>query len=278
MELTITTLIENGEDEEKCLNSEHGLALYLEYDGEKILFDTGQTGNFVDNAAVLGKSLNDLDYVVLSHGHYDHGGGVKRLLPLMSSETKIVLGDGYFRSKYKRTAQGYRFNGVSFSEEDLIRGENQIITVRGKMERIGKRLLVFRDFTYRTKFEKVNPNMCIKVEESFVPDEFRDEIVLGVEMEAGLVVIAGCSHAGIVNILEDIRERSGQRIFAVIGGTHLVGAEDERIRLTAERLRNMDIQMLAVSHCTGEKGVEKLREVFGDRFIVNNTGNVITVK
>ena len=67
MELIITTLIENEEDERKCLKNEHGLSLYLEYDGDKILFDTGQTGNFVDNAAVLGKTLDNLDYVVLPY-------------------------------------------------------------------------------------------------------------------------------------------------------------------------------------------------------------------
>ena len=99
MKLQITTLIENNQDEKKELINEHGLSLYIEVDGLNILFDTGQTGDFIKNAKILKKDLNSLDYMIISHGHYDHSGGLKELVNLLSEYPKFVVGSEFFKPK-----------------------------------------------------------------------------------------------------------------------------------------------------------------------------------
>ena len=154
-----------------------------------------------------------------------------------------------------------------------------MIKVNGKALRIGERMTVFHHFARRNDFETISPKMVYRKEggkdRMYVPDDFQDEIVLGIDTSKGLVVIAGCSHAGIVNILQDISAQTGRQIYMVVGGTHLVDGDAERIRRTVEELKKMNIQKIAVSHCTGEAGAEKLKEAFGKDFIRNNTGNVI---
>lgn len=102
-----------------------------------------------------------------------------------------------------------------------------------------------------------------------------DEIALGLITHKGLVVIAGCSHVGIINILSNIQEKVRIPIYAVIGGTHLVEADNERIDRTVAAFHEMNIEYIAVSHCTGENAIEKIKKEFNNKFILNNTGNEI---
>ena len=131
MELQITTLIENEPDDKGALKCEHGLSLYIEFQGKKILFDTGQTGAFLENAKALGKSLEAVDYILISHGHYDHSGGVPGLLEtlekkLVLSENKpidkipMLVGAEFFHPKYKQLPDGsWHYNGNPFEENQL---------------------------------------------------------------------------------------------------------------------------------------------------------------
>lgn len=279
MKLTITTLIEDMPDDAGKLKYEHGLSLYLETEDTKCLFDTGQSGEFVENAEALGKTLDDLDCVFLSHGHYDHGGGMSRLLPYLNRQTEVIVGEEFFCPKYKETETGRRFNGVRFQSEDIQGNGNPLRLIRGTSERISSRMTVYHHFERKNKYETVSPSMLSMYQGTegtvFAPDDFRDEIALGIETERGLVVVAGCSHAGIINILQSIQEQAGVPVYGVVGGTHLIDADEDRVRWTAQELKKMGIQRIAVSHCTGDEGMRRLEDVFGEQFVRNNTGSVI---
>ena len=138
-------------------------------------------------------------------------------------------------------------------------------------------IMLFHHFLRKNDFEKKNENFYIMENNLSMHDDFDDEIVLGITTGKGLVVIVGCSHVGIVNILGSISEKTGMPIYAVIGGTHLVEADEMRIQKTICAFRAMNIKFIAVSHCTGEEGIKRIQQEFIDEFIYNNTGNVIVI-
>lgn len=278
MELKITTLIENMPGTDARLKYEHGLSLFIEFDGRKILFDTGQTGAYTDNAEVLGIKLRETDTLIVSHGHYDHCGGVLKTLDLLQPNAKMYVGREFFNPKYKCLEDGsYKYNGVGFSERDLIGKGIRLRKVNDDVTVLGGNILLFKNFLRKNEFEKRNPKFVIEKNGEKVPDEFADEIVLGLITTRGLVVVAGCSHGGIINILSGIKERINIPICAVLGGTHLVEADEDRIDKTIAAFHEMQVEYVAVSHCTGETGIQKMKEEFKDKFILNCTGNVFSL-
>ncbi len=280
MSLKITTLIENMPDTEEKLAFEHGFSVLVEVDGKKILFDTGQSGSFTENAEVLGIDLSEVDAVVLSHGHYDHTGGVPALLKKLQKNTPIYIGKEFFMPKYKLLEDGsYKYNGNPF-EPELLTGEDslaRVYPVEADVTWISKKLVLFKNFRRVTGYEKVNPKFFVKTEQGYEQDLFVDEISLGILTEAGLVLLVGCSHVGIVNILEHVKQGLDIPVAAVLGGTHLVEAGEERLQKTVHALKEYGVKTIAVSHCTGEEGMELLEQEFHDEFVVNNTGNVLVV-
>ena len=275
MELKITTLIENNPGTDKRLAYEHGLSLYIEFDNKKILFDTGQTGMFLRNAKLMEISMDKLDYIVLSHGHYDHSGGMPRLMEIMNPDIPVITGKGFFTPKTKKLEDGgWKPNGNPFEAHDLKDRKISVTTITEDVTALTDNILVFKNFIRSNDFETIDPHFHVRTENGTVPDDFRDEIALGLKTEQGLVVIVGCSHRGIINILTSIHKSTGMKIRAVIGGTHLVHASQERIERTLEALDQMDLEKVAVSHCTGE-AVPQVRDHFREKFIFNCTGNII---
>jgi len=279
MTLRITTLIENKPDDKNELISEHGLSLYIEVDNYNILFDTGQTGDFIHNSKKLNIDLNKLDYLIISHGHYDHSGGFKKLISTLNNYPKLVVGSEFFKPKYgKINAQKYKYIGNRFDETYILEMGIPLKKVTEDLLYLTDTIILFHHFLKKTDFEKINKKFHIREKTAYVHDMFDDEIVLGIITSKGLVVIVGCSHVGIVNILNSITDRTGMAIYAVIGGTHLVEADEIRMEKTVEALRVMNIKVIAVSHCTGKKGEERIQKEFDEAFVYNNTGNVITIE
>lgn len=278
MDLRITTLIENNPDDKKELCYEHGLSLLIEADGKRILFDTGQSGDFIKNAIVLNQSLEDLDFAIISHGHYDHSGGFQKFIEEVGKTPQLVVGEEFFRPKYKTISENeYKYNGVSFGEDYISKKGIPLKKVTEDIEYLSEHIIVFHHFKQSNDFEKRNSKFFFKENSTYLPDEFDDEISIGILTKKGLVVIVGCSHVGVVNILTTISERVSSPIYAVIGGTHLVEGDAERIQKTIDSLKNMNIQLVAVSHCTGEEGIRSISHEFKEKFLYNNTGKVIEI-
>ncbi|MFA9465720.1 MAG: MBL fold metallo-hydrolase [Velocimicrobium sp.] len=276
MNVKITTLIENNPDDKGQLLYEHGLSLYIETDGVNILFDTGESGDFIKNAKYLNKDLNKLDYCIISHGHYDHSGGVEKLIREVDKFPPFIVGEEFFKPKYKTVdTLDYKFNGNSFDEGFIAKKQISLRKVKEDMIYLTDHIIVFHHFSRYTDYEKRNSRFYIKENAKYLPDYFNDEISLGIITEKGFVVIVGCSHVGIVNILKTISERVKLPIHAVIGGTHLIEADEFRMQQTIDAFKEMKLQLVAVSHCTGKEGIRLISEKMKEQFLYNNTGKVI---
>lgn len=277
--MKIATLIENKPGDREELYTEYGLSIYIEVDGKKILFDTGQSGDFIDNAKDLGIDLKDLDYVIISHGHYDHSGGFERLIKEINPSINLYLGNGFFNKKYNLMESGeYEYVGNPFEEQFLSENNIQVKYINEDILNITENLIVFTNFNRNQEFENTNQNMYLKEDEEYKKDMFLEEVSLGIKTNRGLVVIVGCSHAGIVNILDTIKERIDMNIYGVIGGLHLVKENDEKINKIIEYLKEKDIELIGACHCTGKQGETMISQQLEGSFIGNNTGDILYIE
>ena len=273
--IRITTLIENSPGEHLALKHEHGVSFCVEAWDRKVLFDTGQSGGFIDNAARLRIGLDDLDYVVLSHGHYDHSGGLRALSDI-SAGFELVVGEGFFAEKYAERNGGYEFLGNDFTGAFLEERGIRYSELSGPVRELAPGIYALGGFPRIHPDELVNPRFKLLREGGFVPDRFDDEIMLVVDTPKGLIALLGCSHPGMRNMLDAVRERFGKPIHAVLGGTHLVEASPEGVRASADYLLGSEIGTIGVSHCTGAAAMKALAES-EKNYYHNRTGSCLIV-
>lgn len=286
--MKITTLIENTEDENENLKYEHGLSMFIQMDNCNILFDTGKSGDFIENAEKLNVDLKNTDFLVLSHAHYDHCGGVKRLLETYDIKPKLIISEHFFEKSNKyhysdgklksdfSNEVGYKYIGIDFDEQYIKSKNVPINFVKDDLLKINDNAFVFSNFNRYYSFEKINENMKIKINDKYEIDNFEDEIALCLKTEKGLIVILGCAHPGFLNMINTISGKTGEKVIGVIGGTHLIEADDERIEESIKYLNTSDINILGLSHCTGEKAVKMFNEECKGSFI-NRTGTVLDI-
>lgn len=274
--MKITTLIENKLGSHEDLYIEHGISLYIEADGKKILFDTGASGNFLDNAKSLNVDLKKIDYVILSHGHHDHSGGFERLMREINPDIKLFVGKEFFNKKHSlRPTGAYDFVGNPFDENFFKKNDIKVEYIDGDETKLTENISIFTNFERNKEFENINKTMYISNKDGYEKDMFRDEISLGIKTTKGLVVIVGCSHAGIVNILDTINKRSNKEIHALVGGTHLIREDDAKINKIIDYLKEREIKVIGACHCTGKQGETMLSQQLEENFITNNTGDVL---
>lgn len=278
----ITTLIENNPDLHHQLQNEHGLSLFIEFDGRRLLFDTGQTGALVENAKKLQIDLKTVDGIVISHGHYDHAGGIKKVCHYIKEGTPFLVGEEFFQEKYKVVTKpteldeiSYHYNGIDVTRKEIKASGLLLSCITDDITYLSHNILLFKNFEQVTSFESMQNKFVRNVNGSYETDCFQDELVMGLVTKNGLIVVVGCSHVGIINIIQTIQKRVNMPIYAVIGGTHLVDASEERIDQTIKQFKQRNIQWLAVSHCTGQRAMRKMEEAFSQRFQMNVTGHVM---
>lgn len=284
--MKLITLIENSKGDIPELQAEHGLSILVEDNNTKILFDTGKTGTIVENAKILGVDLKDIDILVLSHAHYDHCGGVKRVLETYDVKPKLIIGKMFFENsdKYHYSDKvtnldfakkiGYTYVGIDFDKKYLEDKGIEIIEASSNgIMKISDNVFVFSNFEKKYDFETQVSAMQYIKDGKYVTDTFEEEIALGIKTNDGLYILLGCAHPGFLNMVKTIEERTGEKIAGIIGGTHLSEANDERINKSIEELKKMNVKVLGLSHCTGEKAVNMLKTFLPDLFI-NKTGTV----
>ena len=275
MGLRITTLSENTAGRDGFLG-EWGLSILVESDDTKVLFDTGQSLSTVHNARLLGIDLSQIDKIVLSHGHFDHTGGLKHVLSEVGREIEVIAHPDIWQAKYAaRPDAESRYIGIPFSRREL-ESLGASFKLTPEPVAISDSIMTSGEIPLVTDYEEIEPFLVVKDNGNFEPDKFRDDQALIIKTPPGLVVILGCAHRGIINTLYHARSLSGvKKIDTVIGGCHLMNASEERIWRTVAALKELGVGRLGVCHCTGMAASVIMAQEFGDRFFSNNAGTVL---
>ncbi len=251
---------------------EHGLSVYIEVNGHRFLFDTGQGDCFLKNALSMGIDLAGIDYVVLSHGHYDHAGGLK-LLMARFPHIRIVMHPLALKKRYSISSVMTKENGFPHKEM-LAQWDNQII----KVDRLHELLPGVTIFPLPFA-APANPRLVEHDPQGqLVPDTFFDELFIVLKEGERQVLLSGCTHHGIVQVLDYCRTQlSIDHFDLVLGGLHLSGAEEGVILHQIDRCRTFDVSRWALNHCTGERAFGLWQAAFPGQVVTAKAGEVISI-
>ncbi len=273
--MRITTLSENTAIRGDFL-AEWGLSLLVETGGVTVLLDTGRGVSAGYNADTLGIDLNRVDMVVLSHGHNDHTGGLRDVLRRIHKKVPVTAHPDIWVPKYARSeGEAARYIGIPFQRREL-EYLGAAFNMTREPVKLAAGIMTTGEIPMTTPFEEIDPDLFVSENGGWQPDRLRDDQALIITTDAGLVVVLGCAHRGIINTLEYAQQLTGvDRIHAVLGGAHLTGATEERLWLTIAALQDLDVRRLGLCHCTGQAATAVLAREFGERFFFNNVGSVI---
>ena len=279
--MKVQILIENTTN--SSLIAEHGLSIFIEYNDKKILLDAGTTSSFMDNAEKMNVDISKADFCVLSHGHYDHSGGFAKYLGQNPSKKiyamKTITDDYYSASGGsihpigvpKDVYPAYKENFVLLDEATKLVEGIYVIPHKdcSELESIGAKAKLYK-----------------KIEGEYTPDDFSHELSLVFDTEEGLVIFNSCSHSGIMNIIEEVKDYFGldKKVRAFIGGLHMKGksgdkeictfSEDE-IQIIVNYLKENNVEKLYTGHCTGMAGYELIKKHLGENIEYISAGNEI---
>ena len=257
------------------LASEHGLGFWIESDGKRILFDTGQGPSLRTNVPAIGIDLAQTDILALSHGHYDHTGGADYVLGL-ATHAQVYCHPAVVQTRYSLRDGKARSIGIPAHPRKALNRlpAERLRWVLGPIM-LTKHVRLTGPIPRTTGYEDTGGPFYLD-KAGWRPDPLEDDLALWVQTGEGLVVCFGCAHSGVVNTLRYIRELTqGAKIRAAIGGFHLLSAGDHRLDSTAEALLELDIPLIVPCHCTGKEATRNLAEVLGRRVSPGAAGMVL---
>lgn len=273
--MRFVVLIENKEKE--GLHSEHGLSIYIEYQGKKYLLDAGQSDKFIENAETLGIDLSEINMAFLSHGHYDHSGGFRKFFEICP-QAEVYLQEEVKVPSYKKVRLHYKYIGVP---KGILENYQRRFKYLDKDTPVDSGVWVLPHKTGNLSKRGKKMHLYRKIGKSYVPDNFSHEQTLIFNLPEGLVIFNSCSHAGADVIIKEVMKTfPSKKILAFVGGFHLKGytgssnsdpSRDEIISL-ANELKELDVEKIITGHCTGIPAFELLKEELGERLIYMGTG------
>lgn len=281
--MRITTLIENLVYD-KGLVAEHGLSMYIEAGGLRILFDTGQSGLFMHNASKLGIRIEDVDVLVLSHGHYDHTGGLNAFLQV-NKKALIYAGKGVFDAKfssrndfigieisYEKIKDRIQFADEIFSLRNLKKGFSELNNQNDEIEEVY--LMPKAELCFENDLN--NRGLYVEHNGEFTEDKIEDEIFIVVKSNSKINIITACSHRGIRNICHSAAKYFKSPVGLIIGGFHTKGELPEKADSIADYLKSIKPDLLGVCHCTGVENIGVFSNS-GLEVFYNYTGRITSV-
>jgi 7,8-dihydropterin-6-yl-methyl-4-(beta-D-ribofuranosyl)aminobenzene 5'-phosphate synthase len=260
------------------LMGEHGFSAYIEKDGKKILFDTGQGMTLANNANIMQISLSQIEKLILSHGHYDHTGGLPAVLyPPRGLE--IIAHPDIFTEKYfgidTPAGKNHVYIGIRFRQQFLEGALRANLNFKKEFHEICPGIFYSGEIPKKNDFEKPDQNLKVKQDGKILTDPLLDDISLLIETDKGPVILLGCAHSGVVNIMNHFSEKSGHKKFhAVIGGTHLgfMKVPGDALKKSMDAFDDYKVDLIAVSHCTGQEAAAICYNRFKQRFAFANVG------
>jgi len=273
----IINLIENTEGIDGCVYA-HGLSFYIETSGHKLLMDLGPSEDTIKNAAVLGVDLSSVDTVILSHGHYDHSGGIIPFTKI-NDHALIYMQESAIKDYYaddgKDVLERFRYIGINKEIETL----PQVRFLNGDAV-IDDELEIFTIHSRSHELPFTNKRLLVRVGNEYMNDDFKHEHFLVIRQEGKMVLISGCAHNGILSILDAYKDKYGKAPDMVVSGFHLMKKteysekEMEEIKNIAYELKDYPTKFVTC-HCTGLTAFDIMKNIMGDRIEYVHSGETI---
>jgi 7,8-dihydropterin-6-yl-methyl-4-(beta-D-ribofuranosyl)aminobenzene 5'-phosphate synthase len=264
-QLRITCLVNDSVMLYSKFWGEHGLAFLIETDTDTVLFDTGTSPEILaHNLEILNRDLSQVHNIVLSHGHTDHTGALDWALA-RTENPRLIAAPGVFTERFSTLDGSFSSIGMPLSRAEV--EERSKLTLTEETFTIAAGIALTGDVPRRNTYELPDRRMMVKQDDSYVVDTFIDDRSLVLDTPDGLVLLAGCCHAGIINTLDYVRSTFNRPVVAVVGGIHMKGAGQERIERTIETIQRdyPTIVHFYLNHCTGDEAVRAFEQAFGER-------------
>jgi 7,8-dihydropterin-6-yl-methyl-4-(beta-D-ribofuranosyl)aminobenzene 5'-phosphate synthase len=259
---------------------EHGFSAFIEADQGNYLFDTGSGNSVVSNSLALGKDLRSIRKIFLSHGHQDHTGGLPEVLKLRG-KVEVHVHPHVFTDRLRVYEENHRemrrFIGIPY-KRSYLETLGACFLFNSEFAEVDKNLYLTGEVPRGTEFEKSDPRLFAVVDEKLIPDAFPDDQSLVLDTEKGLVLVLGCAHAGMINIIHHVMNKmKNDRFYAILGGTHLDFLTPDQVEASVQSLRKISFEKIGVSHCTGMRAASRLYQEFGERFFQGCVGSVLEI-
>ena len=278
MSLQLDIVCENTVGRPIAACGEHGFACLLQTSAGRWLFDTGSGETLLANLAALDLDPRDLDGIILSHGHYDHCGGLMTLLRA-SGPRRVYAHPGIFSTRFWNGQHEQRDISLPFTRNELEAAGAEFVFIKYFAE-LAPGIHFSGEIAREAALETGDPHLVRRSDtgDSWTSDPFADDAALAINTDKGLVILLGCAHAGLINTVEWFRRNLGEpRIHAIVGGTHLGPANDEQFSATVDYLTRLEFDRLGVSHCTGQIRSAQLYAKFPNKVFFANVGTTVKI-